>query len=404
MFSVHTRLLILTLLLTLVTGTAFAQTAITNTDKSAKGLKTATLKEVWRAGGEDDEVFFGTIGNVRTDSKGNIYLLDGQLSESHIYSPDGEHLATVGREGDGPGEVRNPSDMFITDDGTVHLLQGFPGRVVKLTPDGLPAGEATFGAGPDAAGQFAVLIGGRTDGKDMILAGIRMTFGGAISKQTYFLARCDDNAQQKVALLEKLHEINYADFKMDELEMDFIWSRLAVGPEGLVYAGPERNEYLINVYAADGSIIRTIGREYESAPRTDRQRQVATQIIEAVAANYPTPPNEITIEDTEPVIGNMSVTDDGRLWVQTSHGNHHSPDGTFVVLDVFDPSGKFEKQVALKGNHDASRDAINILPDGRIVMVVGALDAWLNQQGAADEEEDGEEGDPLEVICYEVEF
>lgn len=390
--------------LILISQAFAAPPTIENGSQSAQGLVTVGLTEVWRAGGEDDDVFFGTLGAVRSDSQGRIYLLDSQLAEVHIYSPDGEYLSTVGREGDGPGEVRRPGDMFITDDGTIHLLQGFPGRIVKLAPDGMPAGEATFSAGPDAAGQFAVLIAGRTDGQDMILAGIRMSISGAISQQTYFLARCDNEGLQKSALIEKQHEINYADFRMDEFDMDFVWNRLAVGPEGKVYASPERNSYLINVYGADGGIERTITRDYESPPRTERQKKVARQIIEAVGANYPRPPLEITIEDTEPVLGNLVVTDDGRVWTQTSIGNQETPEGTWVVLDVFDKNGKFEKQVALQGDHDASRDAVNILPGGRVVVVVGALDAWLNQQGAGASEEDAEEGNPLEVICYQLDW
>lgn len=377
---------------------------VNNGEKPAQGLVIANLKEAWRAGGEDDDVFFGTLSGVRTDSQGRLYLLDGQLSEVHIYSPDGDHLATVGREGDGPGEARRPSDMFVSDDGTINVLQGFPGRIVKLTPDGLPAGEASYSAGPASAGQFGVLIGGRGYGQDMILAGIRMTFGGAISKQTYFLARCDSEGQQKVALLEKIHEINYAEFVMDELQMDFIWGRFDAGQDGRVYAAPERNAYSIQVYGLDGQVEKIINRKYTSVPRTEKQRQLAVQIIEAVAANYPTPPRKITIEDTQPAISSIQVTADNHLWVQTAAGDSTPPDGTWIVFDIFDSEGNFEKQVALTGDHKADRDAVNILPDGRVMVIVGALDAWLNQQGAGANDETVQESEPLEVICYELDW
>jgi len=104
------------------------------------------------------------------------------------------------------------------------------------------------------------------------------------------------------------------------------------------------------------------------------------------------------------VLGNLMTTSDGRIWVQTSNGNQNPPEGTWVVLDVFDKNGKFEKQVALRGNHDPTRDAIALLPDGKVMVTVGALDAWLNQQGAANSEEETEEGDPLEVICYQLDW
>ncbi len=50
----------------------------------------AELTELWRAGGEDDEIFFGSVAAIRSDPDGNILILDGQLSEVHVYTPDGE--------------------------------------------------------------------------------------------------------------------------------------------------------------------------------------------------------------------------------------------------------------------------------------------------------------------------
>jgi len=198
--------------------------------------------------------------------------------------------------------------------------------------------------------------------------------------------------------------VSMAEFSLDEMEMDFVWGRLAVGPEGRVYAGTERNAYVISVYGVDDSLEKTITREFTAPQRDDKQKKIAHQIIEAVGANYPVPPQSITIEDTEPVLGQLTVTDDGHIWVQTSAGNRETPDGTFVVLDVFGPDGKFQRQVALQGEHDATRDAINIMPNGRVVVVVGALDAWLNQQGATNQEEEAQESEPLEVICYQVDW
>ena len=77
----------------------------------------------------------------------------------------------------------------------------------------------------------------------------------------------------------------------------------------------------------------------------------------------------------------------------------------WLVLDVYSAEGLFEKQVALSGNHDGANDSLTLLPDGRAVVVTGALEAWLNRMGAIDENAD-EESDtsPLEIICYQMDF
>ena len=80
------------------------------------GEETVGLTELWRIGGDtdDDAEFFGVLSQITTDEAGNVYLLDRQLTEVKVFSPDGEYLNTIGREGEGPGEFRRPSDLFIT--------------------------------------------------------------------------------------------------------------------------------------------------------------------------------------------------------------------------------------------------------------------------------------------------
>lgn len=360
----------------------------------------AVLHELWRAGGEDDEVLFGSVAAVKTDAQGHLLLLDSQLAEVHVYGPDGKHLATLGREGDGPGETRRPGDMALLPDGTAALVQGFPGRLVKIAPDGTPAGQVTYSPpGGPTAGQFAALIRALAAGDDLLMAGIRMTAGGSQSTQTYFLALCDANGVEQKSLLTKQNVIDYADLRLDERATDFIWARVAVGPDGKVFVAPERDAYAIEVFAPDGSELRTITRDYQAPPRTERQRETATRTLKGVGAYYPAPLKGVTIADTEPAVGGLWVTADDRLWVATGRSDRDVPAGCWTVLDVFDGNGAFLRQVALPGDHDPLQDALYVLPDGRVVVVTGALDAWLNQQatGGGDAA-----GTPLEVICYKM--
>jgi 6-bladed beta-propeller len=398
-------LVILCLSVLLLTGTGIeAQTVVANKAESKSGIVKASPREQWRLGGDDDELFFGTVARIHTGPDGNIYILDGQLSQIQVISPEGEHLRSLGSEGDGPGEVRRPNDFFISDDGTVNILNGFPGKVVKIAADGTPSGAVAFSVDGSKA-QFGVLIRGLETDEGMILGGINMSFGGsAVSEQTYYIARCDPEGNQINRLAEKLHSVDYSDFHMEEKAMDFAWSRVATGPDGKLYLAKSRDEYAIEVMDPDGTVHRVIKRDFQSPPRTDRQNKIAIQIIEAVAANYPAPLKGTEIEKTEPVVGNLFVTEDNRLWVQADIGDDALPEGTWAMFDVFDTEGQFEKQVALAGSYNRYRDAVFILPDGRAIVVTGALDAFLNQMGAGGGEENAIEIDPLEIICFELEM
>ncbi len=130
----------LLLLLTLAsTGPAVAQEQIMNPAKAPSGVETIELEEMWRVGGWDEEVLFGVITSIITDDTGNFYMLDSQLNEVQVYSPDGEYLNTIGREGEGPGEFRAAFNLLLLPSGNIGVLQAFPSRIIGLTPDGNPA-------------------------------------------------------------------------------------------------------------------------------------------------------------------------------------------------------------------------------------------------------------------------
>lgn len=364
---------------------------------------TAELTEIWRVGGEDDEIFFGSVAAIRTDADGNVLVLDGQLSEVQVYSPDGEHLRTVFREGDGPGEMRQPNDMFIAKDGTICVLAGFPGKIVKVDAEGTPAGQASFSQGPDSQVPMGILNRGFDMPDGILLCGIRMTFSGAVTDQTYFLTLCSDEGAEKVPLVEKKNPIDYSNFVMSEAGLDFVWSRVAVRPDGTVYVAPERNAYEIKVFDKTGSQTGTISRDYTQGPRDKEEKKASRQVLEAIAAYYPRPPVSYEVEDTAPAVAGIWATNDGRLWVQTGDAGKKTPDGTWVVLDVFGPDGEFEKQVALPGDYQARQDGLYVQPNGLVIVVVGALDAFLNQQAVSSDEGGGEStSQPLEVICYKM--
>ena len=48
---------------------------------------------------------------------------------------------------------------------------------------------------------------------------------------------------------------------------------------------------------------------------------------------------------------------------------------------------------------DPDRDGLYLLSDGRVVIVVGGLDAWLSQQGI---EGTSDDAPVLEIICYKA--
>jgi len=62
----------------------------------------------------NEENMFSEIIDVGVDDEENIYILD--FKEAHIkaFNKDGEYLTTIGKRGQGPGEIQRPVNLVIT--------------------------------------------------------------------------------------------------------------------------------------------------------------------------------------------------------------------------------------------------------------------------------------------------
>ena len=56
---------------------------------------------------------FGVIGAITTDAASNVYLLDRQLAEVKVFSPDGDYLRTIGHEGEEMGFADLRGDLVV---------------------------------------------------------------------------------------------------------------------------------------------------------------------------------------------------------------------------------------------------------------------------------------------------
>jgi len=362
------------------------------------GVETWTLREAWRAGGEDDDVFFGVVNDAVVDPDSNVYLLDGQLSQVFVYSAEGEFLRTLAREGDGPGEVRRPALLALWPDGSLGILQRFPGQVVRVNADDTPAGSFIPRA-EGASGGMMMLSELRLRDGVIAVGGMRMRPQDGGMERTYFLAYCDEEGVLQDALFTKTRLEDPNAMRFVEREEFFpnrqLWT---MGPGGRLYAVPERDRFAVNVYDPDGTLLRVIERPYDPWPRTERDKaEIAEGVIAVV--NGQRIQLETEIEDRAPAILRTWVSPAGELWVLGSRGDREQAEGVFVTFDVFDEEGIFVRQVALACPGDPRNDRLLLLDDGRFVLIRNFTDARDGMFGG-DGEAEGEEA-PLEVICLE---
>ncbi len=77
--------------------------------------------EVWRAGGltAPEWAEFTRSGHLAFDGDGNLYVWDAEAMHMVKVGPDGSLVATIGREGEGPGEFGLILGIIVWPDGTL---------------------------------------------------------------------------------------------------------------------------------------------------------------------------------------------------------------------------------------------------------------------------------------------
>ena len=401
--------LIIALLLTsaLLANQARAAAVIENTATPSKGTSTLQLEEMWRIGGEDDEEnILGMVGQVMADDQDNIYLLDMQLVEVMVFDADGEYVQSLGSQGEGPGEITRPADVVFMPDGSIGLVQSFPGRIVMVDRAGLPAGEFRPGGDDPSAGGFFALRGAASRGGRMVFSGARITRGESSRTAVNFVASYGENGERLNLYYDttSVREFRGQDFSEVAEYFPHVggW---ALGPQGRVFVNQERNDYIINAYSPDGSLAYTIKRPFKSWKRTAEETKMAKDAVMPWRRRNRSRMN-IVVSPNEKDIDRMRVADDGRLWVLSSRGLREQPVGIHSTWDVFDQTGHFEKTVAISCDGVGVQDKLFFANDEIIVVVkqyADALKAFRGQSG--DDETDPTEdveGKPLEVICYRI--
>ncbi len=381
-------------------GLAMAQEQVQNPAKASSGVETVELEEMWRVGGWDEEVLFGVITSIITDETGNFYMLDSQLNEVQVYSPDGEYLNTIGREGEGPGEFRAAFNLLLLPSGNIGVLQAFPSRIIGLTPDGNPADGFEMPKNESDAG-FKALLQARHAGDNLAVIYALNQPGEAGFTQRSVLALLDQSAQNERVLHTQDSTMNAADPLIAENEWDAFRNRWTSGPDGRVYSAIDYGEYKINVWGPDGELRHVINREYPAHVRTKEQSERVLEIYKGFTRQIPVPNMRFEIEPNWNPIQQINARDDGTLWVQTSRGSWGLDDGVVGGFDVYGSDGKLKRQVVLRGQGNPQSDGYFFVGD-RLFVVTDWLDSMMALQGGAASEEADEEAEPMEIICYRL--
>ena len=82
------------------------------------------LEEDLSIGNEEDENYlFYRFVRLEIDSDGNIFALDSGNGRIQKFDRNGNYLQTIGRKGQGPGELNRPIHINLDEEGNIYVLE-----------------------------------------------------------------------------------------------------------------------------------------------------------------------------------------------------------------------------------------------------------------------------------------
>jgi hypothetical protein len=296
--------------------------------------------------GPEEYRLSGVTGVLRL-TDGTLVVGDRLSREIRFFSPRGQHLRTLGRKGDGPGEFRLIEWIGQRGD-SVLVWDPFSSRLTVFDPEGRLARVVRVAP---AEGLFHYGAGAMDDGSLLLRPAppaVTRRDGEFTDSVTYLRVSVADGHQiGKIGPFlrgERLKSTN----GMNDLTTDVIFGRkgvLAVGRRR-IFTG-ETNAFVLTERTYDGSPIRTFGRPHAPvrasaadvrAARTQRlaEESVGTTdvaISEMQRRQFAILPHR----DTLPAFSRVLVDGEGNVWME----EFRIDPAAAAAWSVFDPNGRW---------------------------------------------------------------
>ncbi len=287
-----------------------------------------------------DEETFGSISGLAVDSEGRIYVSDRQANAVRVFQPDGSFAYSIGRTGEGPGELSGPCCLAIGPRGYLWVRESGNARYSWFEPgtDGatyvgglmLAHGDANRPAPIHFVGDSLFLdvgFGGRTPAGAPVLERHWRTFSGRTLRV----------GELPAADLADLGTVTISSSADGREETRFFYpvhgpnDLLDFGPEGRVVQGLTDSYQLTLWTPGDTVVVR--GDRTEGPVLTAREDSLQSARIismEQWAGRSLSLPRAAR---KQPLV-NASFDSEGRLWVEVS-----TEDGAPRVFEVWSADG-----------------------------------------------------------------
>lgn len=298
--------------------------------------------DLTRTGAGAPHEFFRVADATRLDD-GRIAVANRGSAEVRVYAPDGTHLRTVGRKGEGPGEFDRIESIHAFRGDSLLAWDFWLGRATMIDPE--DGGVRTYGSRATnfMVRHLLVLGGDRLVG---IGYGLDVDVENGVYRLPYvvFTFDADGASADTIARLA-----GYESFQFDEGDGQplFAHDGQVAAHDGRLYIG-DADSMRFEVRAPDGTLERIVDvpgydlRLSSDAVAAERRARMpgpeAPPFIRRAVESMPDPA-------TRPAYSRLLVDPDGNVWAPRYHGYSEADLPTDCI--VFDADGAWLGSVRL---------------------------------------------------------
>lgn len=331
-------------------------------------IRTRTL---WRLDcGQNAKELIGTIVAAAPGLRDSTLLLDGQMDQILVVSPQGAITRVFGRAGGGPGDLPGAYRLFQLQDGRIGVCGGAPalsiqfggtGKIVLLDPWNRPAG-VWYGAGDPGAMPVCSIRELRCAADHLLVASNGLIVGkqGAKRRQEIAVISAADGTRTVIAHREFPEDLRSQRIEERTHFEPFAHGRCDISATGRVAFAPERDKWRVVVRDPDGAGF-VIARPWRPVPRTREQKEAVWKALGGT--------DDCIAMDTEPAVGSIRWRPDGRLWVEPAGVALES--GAMACFDEFDGRGHYLRRILLAAPDAGPAGTLLVMSDGRLVLLRG---------------------------------
>jgi hypothetical protein len=266
---------------------------------------------------------FGNIRNFVVDERGSIYVLDGMNYRIQTFDSQGKYLRTIGRKGQGPGDLDSPLSLSLNrTSGELLVLQGNR-RLSFFRTDGTFIRQLDINnsirAQVDSRGQVYLIEQTRSkegewsfDVKKLSMFGTNLGVLASVPGQGY------------TGKINPFLAVNT--FQVDRLD-------------NLVYGDPRTYE-LRFFDPSEGRLFKKVMRDYAAIPVSEEDKTKELEKIPPEARSY----SSLVFPRHYPVFRTFFLSDLGHIFVRT----YEKTGDERFVYEIFDAEGRFIGRMPLR--------------------------------------------------------